>query len=586
MIYPWSKAGITRQNQQARITDTGHSAQRAAQGLIGSGFYCTRSGSFRRGGCVRQHGENVTFHFTVAVPFDTTYKLSLRIPRRQDLGYSPKEFKVLGSHDGIIWHEVLSQVLLAAPARPLARVRSRVPADECLPALQKNVKFRAPGTMQIFPFRCTLPPTGSPTMQPTITPTKTPTSSPTQSPSLSPTTNPTSNPTSNPTQVPTAPTRFPTKVGVTWRPSASPSASPSTTSPSGSPSSSPTATPSASPSASPSSVSPTSAPATASPTAATSAPTSAPSSSPTTPWVCYDTPQWNNGAGNGCAVYSNVYCDATKKKARTGFEWAFGPQYNNPETNCCRCGKSPSPPTSGPTSSPTPAPTHVPTVAWTHMPGCTRSAGYQNMRVSQKAVAYACDCRRELQETAVVFLPVRCILTIEYVFRSLTLPHVRFQGVGIHPTGATVLAMVVPGMQLITAIPAHGQQSVDSSGRSAHGSNIRSKTAVCAGSRCRHRLARQQQCQLRSGRRARRQLRHRRLSHQHRHRLQVRRVTCYPRELHCLYTISPFEGFRTSQLYFGVAAPLRRRFATGYEPWKLSVPRASSFFLSLLCSGM
>ena len=48
---------------------------------------------------------------------------------------------------------------------------------------------------------------------------------------------------------------------------------------------------------------------------------------------CRDTPNWNNGAHNGCAVYAKVYCDAGS--ARSGKEWTLGAKWHFPEKNCC-----------------------------------------------------------------------------------------------------------------------------------------------------------------------------------------------------------------------------------------------------------
>merc|ERR1711957_991391 len=61
--------------------------------------------------------------------------------------------------------------------------------------------------------------------------------------------------------------------------------------------------------------------------------------------TCEDTPGWSNARQSGgvvstCADYSadGWCCDGG---ACPGQEWALGSYYNNPEQNCCACGKAP-----------------------------------------------------------------------------------------------------------------------------------------------------------------------------------------------------------------------------------------------------
>ena len=63
--------------------------------------------------------------------------------------------------------------------------------------------------------------------------------------------------------------------------------------------------------------------------------------------ACTDTPGWNNGystrARNGhgfdCAFYAGAGNACAGGIAKPGFAWTLGPMFNNPELNCCACGK-------------------------------------------------------------------------------------------------------------------------------------------------------------------------------------------------------------------------------------------------------
>lgn len=58
---------------------------------------------------------------------------------------------------------------------------------------------------------------------------------------------------------------------------------------------------------------------------------------------CVDTPDWNNNVGFTCTGYSSY---ESTGRCRAGapansFGWTLGWKYNNPEKNCCACGKRP-----------------------------------------------------------------------------------------------------------------------------------------------------------------------------------------------------------------------------------------------------
>ena len=61
--------------------------------------------------------------------------------------------------------------------------------------------------------------------------------------------------------------------------------------------------------------------------------------------ICADTPNWyngfngaNDGKGFTCPEYvTRGWC--ANGAVILGQEWAVGPQFNNPEQNCCVCGK-------------------------------------------------------------------------------------------------------------------------------------------------------------------------------------------------------------------------------------------------------
>lgn len=56
------------------------------------------------------------------------------------------------------------------------------------------------------------------------------------------------------------------------------------------------------------------------------------------PASCEDTADWDNNFGYGCDIYTEQsWCDGSG--ATDGWEWALGSTYNNPESNCCLCGK-------------------------------------------------------------------------------------------------------------------------------------------------------------------------------------------------------------------------------------------------------
>lgn len=97
------------------------------------------------------------------------------------------------------------------------------------------------------------------------------------------------------------------------------------------------------------------------------------------PWLCQDTPNWSNGHHSTCHSYHVHFCaNGALKSGSAGMGGNF---FNNPEENCCSCGKgnrfvastpsptnTPSSPTSppAPTGTPTnPPPTNAPTAATT-----------------------------------------------------------------------------------------------------------------------------------------------------------------------------------------------------------------------------
>ena len=55
--------------------------------------------------------------------------------------------------------------------------------------------------------------------------------------------------------------------------------------------------------------------------------------------ACTDTPGWNNGHGFDCAFYAGAGNACAGGIAKPGFAWTLGPTFNNPELNCCACGK-------------------------------------------------------------------------------------------------------------------------------------------------------------------------------------------------------------------------------------------------------
>ena len=55
---------------------------------------------------------------------------------------------------------------------------------------------------------------------------------------------------------------------------------------------------------------------------------------------CDDTASWSNGHGYDCTDYvTQGWCDAGARAAAAGEEWTLGDGFNNPESNCCACGK-------------------------------------------------------------------------------------------------------------------------------------------------------------------------------------------------------------------------------------------------------
>lgn len=52
--------------------------------------------------------------------------------------------------------------------------------------------------------------------------------------------------------------------------------------------------------------------------------------------VCVDTIGWT-GNGSNCNWWSNNRCE--NGGSRAGYEGWLGDSYNNPENNCCACGK-------------------------------------------------------------------------------------------------------------------------------------------------------------------------------------------------------------------------------------------------------
>ena len=50
-----------------------------------------------------------------------------------------------------------------------------------------------------------------------------------------------------------------------------------------------------------------------------------------------NTKGWKNGKGHNCSSYEKMWC--FNGGAKEDSEWALGDAYNNPEENCCACGK-------------------------------------------------------------------------------------------------------------------------------------------------------------------------------------------------------------------------------------------------------
>jgi len=55
------------------------------------------------------------------------------------------------------------------------------------------------------------------------------------------------------------------------------------------------------------------------------------------PRACQDTPGWKNPSGYSCEDYALGWC--ADGRAAPGYEWTIGSDWNNPEQNCCVCGK-------------------------------------------------------------------------------------------------------------------------------------------------------------------------------------------------------------------------------------------------------
>jgi hypothetical protein len=54
--------------------------------------------------------------------------------------------------------------------------------------------------------------------------------------------------------------------------------------------------------------------------------------------LCVDTPGWDNGSDQGCSSYvGSGWC--ANGAAKAGKEWTVTPDFNNPDQNCCACGK-------------------------------------------------------------------------------------------------------------------------------------------------------------------------------------------------------------------------------------------------------
>ena len=52
---------------------------------------------------------------------------------------------------------------------------------------------------------------------------------------------------------------------------------------------------------------------------------------------CVDTYSWDNGYGDDCSDYAKNWCQ--NGGAKPGYESSLGSNLNNPEKNCCACGK-------------------------------------------------------------------------------------------------------------------------------------------------------------------------------------------------------------------------------------------------------
>jgi len=52
---------------------------------------------------------------------------------------------------------------------------------------------------------------------------------------------------------------------------------------------------------------------------------------------CTDTADWTNGFGKNCSTYASEYCE--NGGAKSGSHWTLGQKFNQPEANCCACGK-------------------------------------------------------------------------------------------------------------------------------------------------------------------------------------------------------------------------------------------------------
>ena len=55
--------------------------------------------------------------------------------------------------------------------------------------------------------------------------------------------------------------------------------------------------------------------------------------------VCVNTVSWHNRHQEDCTRYVQIYCE--NGHAKDGYSYMMTNEYNNPQENCCVCGKGP-----------------------------------------------------------------------------------------------------------------------------------------------------------------------------------------------------------------------------------------------------